>query len=151
MSGKNQHYLPASLIGGFGQPTASGKLREARVAVRRKATGAVDTGFPKAETLACRPGMYRLASPPAGVDRDVVDRLWDPVENGLRDLAVRLAGRRLQPGDDTLLYDYAATAGVRHPSFEDVVADHQARQGMPAVQGDNVQYARALAWVTSVR
>ncbi len=89
--------------------------------------------------------MYRLASPPAGVDRDVVDRLWDPVEDGLRDLAVRLASRRLQPGDDTLLFDYAATAGVRHPSFEDVVADHQARQGMPALQGDNVQYARVLA------
>ena len=144
MSGKNQHYLPASLIGGFGQPTASGKLREARVAVRRKATGAVDTGFPKAETLAYRRGMYRLASPPAGVDRDVVDRLWDPVENGLRDLAVQLAARRLQPGDETLLFDYAATAGVRHPSFEDVAADHQVRQCMPALQGDDVQYARVL-------
>jgi hypothetical protein len=43
-------------------------------------TGAVDNGFPKAEKLAYRPGMYRLASPPPGVDRDAVDRLWDPVE-----------------------------------------------------------------------
>ena len=145
MSGTKQHYLPASLIGSFGRPAASGKLREAQVAVRRKATGAVDTGYPKAETLAYRPGMYRLASPPAGADRDVVDKLWDPVENGLRDLAARLAARRLQPGDDTLLFDYAATAGVRHPSFEDVAADHQARHGQPALQGDNVQYARVLA------
>jgi hypothetical protein len=71
MSGKDQHYLPAALIGGFGQPAANGKLREARVAVRRKATGAVDTGFPKAEKLAYRPGMYRLAAPPAGVDAGV--------------------------------------------------------------------------------
>jgi len=110
-----------------------------------KATGAVDAGFPKAETLAYRPGMYRLASPPAGVDRDMVDKLWDPVENGLRDLAARLAAGRLQSGDDTLLFDYAATAGVRHPSFEDVAADHQARHGQPALQGDNVQYARVLA------
>jgi hypothetical protein len=54
VSGTNQDYLPASLIGGFGQPAAGGKLREARVAVRRKATGAVDSGFPKAETLAYR-------------------------------------------------------------------------------------------------
>jgi hypothetical protein len=53
-----------------------------------------------------------------------VDRLWDPVENGLRDLAGRLAARCLRPGDDQLLFDYAATAGGRHPSFEAVAADH---------------------------
>ncbi len=70
--------------------------------MRRKATGAVDCRFPKAETLAYRPGMYRLASPPACVDPDVVDKLWDPVENGLRDLDGRLAARRLQHGDDQL-------------------------------------------------
>jgi len=34
---------------------------------------------------------------------------------------------------------------VRHPSFEAVTADHQARQGLPALQGDDVQYARVLA------
>jgi hypothetical protein len=34
---------------------------------------------------------------------------------------------------------------VRHPSFEAVVADYQARQGNPALQGDQVQYARVLA------
>ena len=113
--------------------------------MRRKATGTVDAGFPKAETLAYRPGMYRLAAPPAGVDRDVVDKLWDPVENGLRDLVARLAARHLQPGDDTLLFDYAATARVRHPSFEDVVTDYQARHGQSAPQGDGVQYARVLA------
>jgi hypothetical protein len=145
VSGDNQHYQPAALIGSFGRPAPSGRPREARVAVRRKATGAVDSGFPKAEKLAYRPGMYRLASPPSGVDRDVVDKLWDPVETGLRDLAARLAARRLQQGDDQLLFDYAATAGVRHPSFEAVAADYQARQGRPVPQGDDVQYARVLA------
>lgn len=145
MSGKDQHYLPASLIGGFGKPAANGKLREARAAVRRKATRAVDSAFPKAQKLAYRPGMYRLAAPPAGVDRDVVDKLSDPVETALRDLVARLTVRRLQPGDDALLYDYAACAGVRHPSFEDVVADHQARHGQPTPQGDGLQYARVLA------
>lgn len=35
--------------------------------------------------------MYRLASRRRqGVDRDAVGKLWDPVENGLRDLAVQL-------------------------------------------------------------
>jgi hypothetical protein len=92
VSGDNQHYLPAALIGSFGRPAPSGRLRQATVAVRRKATGTVDTGFPKPEKLAYRPGMYRLASPPPDVDRDAVDKLWDPVETGLRDLAARLAG-----------------------------------------------------------
>jgi hypothetical protein len=92
------------------------------MAVRRQATGAVDSGFPKAEKSAYRPGMDRLAAPPTGVDPDVVDRFWNPVEASLRDLVGRLAARRLQPGDDQLLFDYAATAGVRHPSFEAVTA-----------------------------
>jgi hypothetical protein len=34
---------------------------------------------------------------------------------------------------------------VRHPSFEDVAAHHQARQGLPAPEGDDVQYARVVA------
>jgi hypothetical protein len=144
VTGTKQHYQPASLIGGFGQPAASGKLREARVAVRRKATGAVDKGFPKAETLAWRPGMYRLASPPAGVDPDIVDTLWDPVENVLRDLVGRLTERRLQPGDDQLLFAYAATAGVRHPTFEAIAADHQISQGQAAPEGDDLQYMRLI-------
>jgi hypothetical protein len=75
----------------------------------------------------------------------IVDTLWDPVEKVLPDLVARLAARRLLPGDDMLLFDYAATAGVRPPAFEDVVADHQAREGLPALLGDNMQYARVLA------
>jgi hypothetical protein len=114
--------------------------------VRRKATGTVDPVFRKAERLAALPGMYRLAAPPPGVDRDIVDNLWDPVENGLRDLVGRLSGRHLQPGDDEPLFAYAATAGVRHPSFEDVVpADQQARKGLAAPRGDDLQYARLFA------
>ncbi|HUZ53876.1 MAG TPA: hypothetical protein VMU94_15305 [Streptosporangiaceae bacterium] len=145
MSGSNQHYLPASLIGGFGLPAASGKLRHATVAVRRKATGAVDARFPKAEELAFRRRMYRLTSPPAGIDPDIVDKLWNPVENSLRDLISRLNSRRLQPGDDQLLFAYAATAGIRPPAFEAVAADHYTRRGQAAPQGDDVQYERVLA------
>jgi hypothetical protein len=113
--------------------------------VRRTANGEVYTGFPKAEKLAFQPGMYRLAAPPDGVDPDVVDKLWDPVETELGDLAARLAARRPRSGDVDLLFDYAATAGVRHPSFEAVVADYQAQHGRPVPQGDDVQYARVLA------
>lgn len=57
MSGKQQHYLPAVLIGGFGVAAASGRLREATVAVRRTATGAVDPVDPRAESIASLPGI----------------------------------------------------------------------------------------------
>jgi len=144
VSGRNQHYLPAALIGGFGRP-AGRRLRDAQVAVRRKPGGAVDTNFPPAETLAFRRDMYTLAAPPTGVNPDFVDRLWDPVETHLRDLVCRLNGRRLQPGDDELLFTYAAQAGVRHPSFMNVAADYQARQGQAALHGDDLQWARWLA------
>jgi hypothetical protein len=59
VSGKQQHYLPAALIGGFGVAAASGRLREATVAVRRTATGAVDPVDPRAESIASLPGIYR--------------------------------------------------------------------------------------------
>jgi hypothetical protein len=146
VSGTDQHYLPAALIGGFGRPAPnSTRLRDAQVVVRRKPGGAVDSDFPAAATLAYRPGMYRLVSPPAGIDRDIVDSLWNPLENRLRDLIGRLNGRRLQAGDDELLFTYAGQAGVRHPSFEDVAADYQARQGQAALIGDDVQWARVAA------
>lgn len=44
-----------------------------------------------------------------------------------------------------MLLDYAATAGVRSLSFEAVAADYQARYGMPALQDDDLQYARVVA------
>lgn len=141
VSGRNQHYLPAALIGGFGRPVGS-RLRDAQVAVRRKPCDTVDIDFPAAETLAFRPDMYTLASPPAGVDPKFVDRLWDPVETHLRDLVGRLDDRGLQSGDDELLFTYAAQAGVRHPSFEAVVGDYQMRQGQAALDDDGAQWAR---------
>jgi hypothetical protein len=104
VTGTKQHYLKASLIGGFGLPAPSGPLREAKVAARWKVTGAVDKDLRRAAGLAYQPVMYRLASPPPGVDPDVVDTLWDPVEGVLPGLTGRLASRRLQPGDDVLLF-----------------------------------------------
>jgi len=145
VTGTNQHYLPAVLIGGFGRlPAGTGPLREAEVAVRDRATGAVDSRLRKAKTLAARPGMYRLTSPPAGVDPDIVDTVWNGVENALRGLVGRLTNRCLQPGDDQLLFAYAAEAGVRHPTFEALAAHHHVGHGLAAPRGDDLQYARLV-------
>ena len=99
--------------------------------MRRKATGAVDPGSRRRKRSPAGRGCTVSPRRRAGVDRDVVDKLWDRREQPARPRR-RLATRRLQSGDDTLLFDYAATAGVRHPSFEDVVADYQARNGQSA-------------------
>jgi hypothetical protein len=57
---------------------------------------------PRAERIAWLPGMYRLTAPPPGIGRDVVNKLRDPVEDKLCYLVVRLANRRLVPGDDVI-------------------------------------------------
>ena len=143
MSGKRQHYLPASLLGGFGERAPTAKSREAKLVARRKATGRVDRGTCKAENEAFRIGMYRLAAPPPGVDRDIIDRLWNPVEGALPDLIRRLTDGKLSRGDDQLLFSYVAMAAVRHLSFEDVAKDWQNRHGGAPPVGDQVQLMRA--------
>jgi len=86
--------------------------------------------------------MYRLVAPPPGLDRDIVDSLWNPVENEIVNLVERLTTRKLLPTDDQLLYAYVAMAGVRHPSFEAVVDAWHREHGVPLPIGDQVQHMR---------
>jgi hypothetical protein len=105
----------------------------------------VDGGVCKAANEAFEIGMYRLAAPPAGVDRDVIDRLWDPVESQLPDLIRRLETKKLESGDDVLLLNYVSMAAVRHPIFEAVATDWARRNGYKPALGDQVQMLRAVA------
>jgi Protein of unknown function (DUF4238) len=143
MSGDRQHYLPASLIGGFGEPDASGRRRRARLAAWVKDSGLVERR--RAESLAYELAVYRLQNPPAGVDQDVIDKMWNPVESVLPDLVDRLEAGVLVAGDDLLLRDYLAAAVVRHPSFSDQAAHIYQLQGIPAPSGDNLQIVRLRA------
>ena len=130
MSGKRQHYLPASLLGGFGERASTAKSREEKPGGSAESDGPrYIRGTCKAENEAFRIGMYRLAAPPPGVDRDIIDRLWNPVEGALPDLIRRLTDGKLSRGDDQLLFSYVAMAAVRHLSFEDVARHWQNRHG----------------------
>lgn len=142
MSGSRQHYLPAALLGGFGRPGARRRGgRYAVIAVRDLTTGVVRLN--NADGEAHRRALYRLAAPPAGADRDAVDKIWDrAIEPGLPDLVKRVEGRALIADDDSRLLDYAASVWVRPPSFSEVAADLQARQGEPRPSGDTVQVIR---------
>src|SRR5215472_16480501 len=68
-----QHYLPASVIGGFGL-ARSAAPREALVAVRRK--GSAEVTEATAESVAYERGLYTLQNPPPGVTADQLDNLW---------------------------------------------------------------------------
>jgi hypothetical protein len=138
--GDRQHYLPAAMLGGFGRRRPNRPARYAAIAVRDLASGSVRLS--NADSEAHRRALYRLADPPPGVDRDVVDKIWDTIEPRLPDLVRRAETRTLVQGDDELLLNYAASVYVRHPSFSKVAEHHQATHGAPAPKGDDVQILR---------
>lgn len=150
ISGSNQHYLPASLIGGFGVASKGRGLREATVAFRSIATGNVY--LDKAENLAYRKDTYRLENPPDGVDPDSIDNLWEPIESELPGLINRLENRCLGTDDDERLFYYVATAVVRHPeTFEAIARDHNLRNGFQIPVGDYLQIERVEALLNQLQ
>ncbi len=141
MANDRQHYLPAALLGGFGEPNRRRKGgRYATIAVRDLATGCVRLS--NADSEAHRRALYRLEAPPPGVDRDVVDKLWDEIEPGLPDLVRRVESRALLDGDEQRLINYAASIWVRHPRFSKVAEQHQEKRGSPLPTADGVQAMR---------
>lgn len=112
VSGRRQHYFPASLIGGFGAPDGSGRLRNALVVVRRHDSGLV---YPtKAGEVAVTLDTYRLSNPPPGIDEDIIDHLWDAIEPNLPGMVSRLDARTLNADDPDRWIDYVATVFVRN-------------------------------------
>lgn len=112
MSGRWQHYLPASIIGGFGACRRSERLRDRLVVVRRLATGQIYKA--KASEVAAAIDTYRLSNAPPGIDRDFIDHLWDAIEPKLPGMVSRLDARALDVTDaDSWMY-YSATVFVRN-------------------------------------
>jgi hypothetical protein len=99
-------------------------------------------GLQTAKKLAKKARAYRLQAPPPGIDPDVIDGLWK-YESCLPDLVDRLARRALQSDDQGLLIAYVAGAAVRHATFEAETRHWHEKQGLPASQGDRLQYLRA--------
>ncbi len=140
VTGDKQHFLPASLIGGFGRVAAGRSSREAEVGWRRRDWQQSRPAV--AENLGYVNKMYRLADPPPGVSADRVDELWDHFEKPLPGAIARAAARHETDADCTTLIKYAAVAGVRHPDFAAAVNRWRTELGMPQVAGDQVQVER---------
>jgi hypothetical protein len=149
MTGDNQHYLPATVIAGFGQRPAGARRRDSEILVRDLPSGNIRSSTAREE--ARRHALYRLDAPPPGIDPDWVDERWTRIENALPELIDRLVRRALVPGDEELLVLYAAMLGSRHPSFSTVAADYQAKQGHPAPSGDLVNLMRIEAIFNGMR
>lgn len=138
--GTKDHFLPAALIGGFGHAAAGRPARQARVLWRRREwtqprpTKAAAIGFVR--------GMYRLAAPPSGTSADRVDELWGHLESPLPPAIARASLRRETSADHTVLLDYVAAAGVRHPDFAASVNRWRGELGMALVTGDDLQIER---------
>lgn len=138
-SGERQHYLPATLLGGFGV-ARSGRLREAELRWRRRNSSTVLAT--KADAIGWRSRMYRLTTPAPGVDPDVVDAVWDIIEPRLRQVVGELEAGSTDPVIQQAFLVYAAMVGVRHPDFGGALNRWFAEAGRPATSGDAIQMAR---------
>lgn len=150
MKGDRQHYLPAALIGGFGERREGKSWRYADIVVRELHSGNVHPGV--AQDVAHRRAIYRIGNPPPGVDPDIVDTLWTPVEDVLPALVQRLDHRELVDDDAEKLTTYAAMAGVRHPeAFAARANQHQQERGEPVPGSDQIQVMRVEALILGMK
>src|ERR1700678_3810539 len=79
------HYLPASLIGGFGEPDAgrhAGELRYNWVCMRRRDQSGVIPRI-RADNVAIENGLYDVAEPGPDLAADFAEQLWTKYEASL--------------------------------------------------------------------
>src|SRR5262249_35293769 len=124
--------------------------RTALIAMRR--VGSPDVVETRATNVAFEKTLYRLASPPAGLDPDAIDQIWTQLEDQLPRAVDRVATGYFsaeRANDDVLFY--VATCAVRHPDvFTKVAGDHQVAAGLSPLTGDVLQAARLQSVLDTV-
>lgn len=140
MTGDKQHFLPAAVIGGFGRKAMGELSRDAEVLWRRREWQ--QPRSTKAHNIGYVNGMYRMSNPPNGVNPDIVDELWDYVEQPLPEVISLVATREETAADHGVLLKYAAAASVRHPDFAEWVNRRRTELGMSPVAGDELHVDR---------
>jgi len=140
VSGDRHHWIQASLLGGFGRTPVGRRQRDADIEQRLRGCTTTVTTTP--DQVGWEDQLYRLLNPGQGVDPDVVDAAWAPMENGYRDAVAHMEAYSTSPADIAWLVKYVCAAGVRHPGFGDAVNRWRKEAGDPALVGDDVQIAR---------
>ena len=139
------HYLPASMIGGFGVAETgnrSGSLRLARVAVRLAADPDRVLPNQRAETIAKERNAYALENPPPGVDRNIIDRIWDSYEAKLPGAIDALSRGTYTANEWQTVLEHVNGQSARSPDYLVRAAKYLAEQGISAPTRDQLQLER---------
>lgn len=144
MPGAEQHYLPAALIGGFGDLHEGGThLRDATVVVWRP--GSKEPWETSAEKIGWRKGTYTI--PGLGPDlQDVVDGLWDVYEPNLPAAIRALSSGICDDEDIETLRWHIACCAVRLPHFPELLSDWHEAQGLLLPTEEEARLSRLL-WI----
>ena len=140
------HYLPASLIGGFGIPSTKPKkagLRYATVAVRRHGQTA-KVALPRAEKVAQSVGEYWMDHPPQGLSPNFIDDYWKQYEGELPGAVQRVMDRTWTERDWEVIRMHIVGQAVRNPDFERVAAEYRKNKGDPIEHRDEMQVERII-------
>ena len=137
------HHLPASFIGGFGQPDPRDPLclRIARVCVRRKDTDKLLPSV-KAESIGFEYGTYDVETPDADLPADYAETEWKRYESRLPWAIRALDSSTPSRADWQAVLLHLRATWARHPDFARDVADQKAAQGVTGLTGDDVQRLR---------
>ena len=153
------HYLPASLIGGFGEPSTgkhAAHLRYARVCVR----WAADPGTVRevrADNIAIQNHVYDVAEPSPDLPDDFAEQLWQQYEGSLpRAIKALEHGTWTQDDWQTVLLHVQAQS-IRHPDFGRAVREHVGAAAGGGLGPDDIQAERQRTfqgtrnWMTRAR
>ena len=137
------HHLPASYIGGFGQPDRRDpkNLRAARVCVRRKDPDKLLLNV-KAEEVGFEYGIYDVQDPTLDLPADFAEREWEKYEGKLPGAVRALDSGVFGPAEWQIILLHVQAVWARHPDFTRDVADQSAGRGEPRPVGDDVQRLR---------
>lgn len=153
------HYLPASLIGGFGEPDTgkhAGPLRYSWVCVRRtEGTGTATKS--RADNVAIQNGVYDVAEPGSDLPADFAEQLWQQYEGALPGAIRALEGRCWTRDDWQTVLLHVQAQSIRHPDFARAMHEHVGEVVAAELGPDDLQaerqrtYRDTRAWMARAR
>lgn len=153
------HYLPASLIGGFGQPDTgrrAGRLRYAWVCVRWTDQTSVVPRI-RADKVAIENGVYEVAEPGPDLPADFAEQLWQQYEGALPAAIRALETGSWTPADWQTVLLHVQAQAIRHPDFTRAVHEHIGPAAAAMLGPDDIQaerqrtYRDTRSWMSRAR
>ena len=141
--GSKDHYLPAAVIGGFGERQANKGRRKATVAAWIDAREEVV--ITSAENVGWEYALYDV--PGTAGSAEMFERVWQTYESDLPAAIERLAEETPSPRDLDALIAHVAFAAARFAGFSESVVEWSQQQGRAITEaharGERGQWLRA--------